>query len=56
MLGRGVYKESAEVARGIQLGIEDKVGVFRRYNSLSCNLVFWSVNKRCKLKNILSSD
>ena len=27
-LERGVYKETAEVARGIRLGIEDEVGVF----------------------------
>ena len=27
-LERGVYKESAEVARGIQSGVECEVGVF----------------------------
>ena len=42
MLGRGVYKGSAEVARGIQLGVECEVGAFNGeiYYLVQC------VNKR----------
>ena len=28
VLGRGIYKESTQVARGTQLGVECEVGVF----------------------------